>query len=224
LLVLAVSASAFAQATPKRITVTGTASIPMMVDYVSVNYTIRVVDADFGKAQDGATAASVKTMAMLKSRFAVSEKDMKTLSYWVAENMVASPEGAKPEGFAAEYRALVKFRKLEDLTLMLRALRDTGVSSIGGIEFGVDDSSKYEAEAIKKAFANAEDKAKAAALAAKRKLKGAVTIVVLDAGGFGGFMAPMSAMGFAAGLGDSGAIMTSDQMFRCSVSVEFEME
>lgn len=216
---------AFAQtAIPRRISVTGTGSVPMTVDYVSVDYTITVVDADFGKAQDAATAASARTIAMLKAKFAVSEKDMKTYSYSVSEKTVDTDAGPKSGGFEAEYRAMLKVRKLEELTMVLRALRDTGVSSIGGIQFGVDDASKYEAEAIKKAFASAEEKAKVVAAAAKRKLKGAVSVAIIEPyGSYMGNLAQFST-GYAPALGDTGAILTSDQMFRCSVSVEFEME
>lgn len=215
---------AFAQAAPKRISVVGAGSVPMTVDYVSVDYSIAVLDADFGKAQDAATAASARTIAMLEAKFAVSERDMKTYSYSVTEKTVDAAGGPKSAGFEAAYSATLKVRALGDLTVILRALRETGVTSIGGIRFGVDDASKYEAEAIKKAFANAEDKAKAVAAAAKRKLKGAVSVTVIEPyGPPPGGLAQFSA-GFAPALGDSGAILASDQTYRCTVAVDFEME
>lgn len=165
------------QAPKRTISVSGKGELLITPDvaYVNASVETRAATAKAAQADNAKLFAAVEKV--LYSTYKLSEKDVKSSGFTVQpEYRYTEKEGSVITGYVATHTLRITYRKLADIGAFLDALSAAGVNRVNGIEFGTEKQDQYELEAIEKAMANAEAKAKTIAKAAKRQLQGVVSV------------------------------------------------
>jgi uncharacterized protein YggE len=108
-----------------------------------------------------------QVIASLKAA-GIADKDLKTEGFFV--NPRFETNNPRPIGYEATNRLTAKIRNLEDLGTIMDKATASGANMMGGIQFSVSNADALLDEARKRAFADAERKAKLYAEAGGRKL------------------------------------------------------
>lgn len=193
---------------PRTITVVGEGTVNIKPDIVNTNIGVEMVKPSLKEAVGEARQTMNAVMLALKEQ-GVEEKDIQTSGFSIWIERPYSSEGASMDTenmlYHVSNQASVNIRDMDKVEDVLSAAIDAGANNIYGINFSVDDPSKLESEARKKAVADA--KAKADELASFTGVKvGQVVGVSEVIGGGGGYYAGGFNRGveMASGMGGGG--------------------
>ncbi len=133
--------------------------------------TISLGVSSFASKASAAVAANNQAMANVLASLkaaGIAEKDLRTDSFYVNARM--EENNPRPVGYDLTNQVSARVRKLADLGSILDQAVDGGANLVGGISFSVSEPQALLDEARKRAFADAERKAKLYAAAAGREL------------------------------------------------------
>lgn len=91
----------------------------------------------------------------------IAEKDLKTAAYTLVPNYQYNPTSQRNfiRGYTLTQTLSVKVRELDKVAKIIAGLTPLGVNQVGGVNFTVEDESKFFADARKDAFEKAKKKA-----------------------------------------------------------------
>ncbi len=151
------------------INVTGTGEVVVIPDVAVFTFSVSETSETVDTAQTLATTKINKALDALKGA-GVEEKDLKTESYNIHPRyewnqgicyMGNCPDGrSELIGYEVSQTTQVKVRDTKKAGEMLTLVGATGISTVSGLQFTVDDADAAKAEARSKAIADAREKAK----------------------------------------------------------------
>lgn len=154
-------AQAQQQQLPPLVNVTGVGEVRVQPTEVVVNLGVdtREKTLDAARSQTDKKAAAI--INYLKKQ-GVDAKDIQT-SYVTLQPMYSGESYGRtqPDFYMAQKNMTVIIRKLNKFDETLAGIYEVGVNQVNGINFQVTDIEKYQAEARKRAVANAKQKATA---------------------------------------------------------------
>ena len=198
------------------ITVTGTGRVESVPDEAVFSLG---VSTDGETARDALAANSVamrRVLAALDSA-GIDRKDVKTETVSVGQY---DYEGKSRSGFTARNSVSVRIRDLARAGGVLEAAARAGANEVQGPMLTRSDRDAHEAEALKKAVANARKRAEALADAAGVEL-GRVTAI---SEGFSGGPEPVFGMRATADAASSAPIRPGTEEIQATVTVTFDIE
>jgi uncharacterized protein YggE len=175
LLTLLAWSSASAQAVREgQMQVLGRATIEVVPDRVSTRVGVVNRDITPKAALDRNSAAARRIIAFAKS-FGIADEDIQTdsVSLTPIYKVVRDRDGnttQAPDGYSASNQVRVRLKDIAQLGEFMRQVLDHGATNVAGVHFELSDPSKAVDEALAKAVADAQRKAKQLAQAARVKL------------------------------------------------------
>lgn len=179
LVVLVVALASYAYSTwrsasnqfgPITIAVSGEGEVKALPDVGQFTYSVTREGVDANEATTKAAEASVAVLEYLKAA-GVEEKDIKTENYslypkyrWEEQpcpmgSMYCPPGESVPDGFEVTETVQVKVRDLSKAGDLIGGVTEKGATTVSGLSFTIDDDSRYKAEALQLAIADAKAKA-----------------------------------------------------------------
>lgn len=159
--------SKYAFTGPTTISVVGEAEVMAVPDIGSFTFSVKGENALAGEARSLA-AKKANDIKSFLSGSGVEDKDIKTISYnlnpkYRYEPAVCPmgsycPQRQVADGYEVTEMVQVKVRAVDRAGDLLSGVSDLGVDYISGLEFTVDDTSVFEAEAREAAIADAKAK------------------------------------------------------------------
>lgn len=170
---LALASPALAQQ-DGRIRIIGHAVIEVVPDEVTVRIGVSNKAPTPTAALDQNSGIARKLIDFTRT-FGVDARDIQTgkVSLQPTYKNVRDPNGTtrqEPDGYAANNTVEVRLTDLKRLGELMRAALDQGATNINGVQFGVADQEKWDAEARRKAVEDAVRQANQLTEAAKVKL------------------------------------------------------
>jgi len=198
-LLLAAAGGAAAQDRPARtVTVTGTGEVRVAPDIADlrVGVTARAGTAEAASAQ---MAERMRQVLSTLAEAGLPEEDVRTSSLALAPVRADNPSG--PEAFEARTLVTARVRDLGALGPLLDRVVARGANTLEGVTFGLSEPAEAQAEARRKAMADAIATAETYAAAAGVTLGNVVSIADHSGGGPVGraFAAEADSMPVAAG-------------------------
>jgi uncharacterized protein YggE len=183
----------FAAAAPATLTVTGEGRVAQAPDMASVSLGVTTE----GKTAAEALAANSTALAAVMARLTqagIAPGDLQTSGLSLNPNWQndSSTGGSRISGYIASNMLTVRVRALDGLGNVLDAAVKDGANTLNGVNFGLADPSPVEAEARKRAVADA--KARAAVLAEAAGVTLGPIVTITEGGGGGNYPAPMFRM------------------------------
>jgi uncharacterized protein YggE len=157
---------------PPMITMQGSGEVMATPDMASISLGVTSFAVKARDALDANTAAMTKIFAGLKSA-GLADKDLQTSGFSINPRMTYDPNNAQPpklEGYEVSNQLTIIIRKLDTLGSVIDAAVTDGSNNVYGISFGLSDPQKATDDARRRAFADAERKAKLYAEAAGMEL------------------------------------------------------
>ena len=220
-LVLAVSASsAFAQATPPTISVTGEAAISVPPDLAQIDSGVTTEAKTAREASEANNKAMGVVLLALKNT-GIAEKDYQTSRLSLSPQ---SAPGRNPNapfqiiGYRASNRITVTIRDVTKVADTIDVLVGSGANEISGISFMVAKASKLLDDARVEAIADAKRKADIYAQAANATVGTPISISEETAPG------PVPYRKMSAGIAASAPVAQGEETLRVSVSVSYELK
>lgn len=217
-------AQAASAAESRTITVSGTGELSVKPDIAYVTIGIQTQAATAKEAQQKNAQAFAKLENVLYETFKLEKKDVQTSAFNVwPEYSYEENRSPKISGYSATHTVVVSFRDLERIGELLDAAAAAGSNRIDGIRFSTEKRADYELQAIEKAMANAEAKAKAIAAYSGKSLKGITQVIHSDRTGV---VAPVYAGEMARVAADSAntSVQLGEISVTTSVTVSYEFE
>ncbi len=159
------------QSESNTISVQGKGEIFVVPDIATVTFSVRANAKTLKDAQASVTEKTAKIMAFLEEK-GIDEKDIKTTnynSYPQYENTneivcmgIGCPRpnpNPKVIGYELNQSFSVKIRNADTTNEIIEGLGTIGVADMSGAQFSIDDEEKVNAEARRKAIADAKEKA-----------------------------------------------------------------
>jgi uncharacterized protein YggE len=206
----------------RTISLTGTGTVTAPADTAQISTGV-ISEADTARqALDKNTAAMAKVVAELKGQ-GIESKDIQTTNFSVRPRFQRSKDGKAPKiiGYRVTNSVTIKVRDLKQLGAILDKVVTQGSNQIGGITFSLNDPTKLEDEARKRAMQDGIRKAKLYADAAGASLGKVVTIQE-------GFVAspprPMAARAMLEAKAADVPIEPGEQTLRAQVNVTWELK
>jgi hypothetical protein len=170
---LALASPALAQP-DGHIRIIGSAAIQVVPDEVTVRIGVSNRALTPTAALDQNSGVARKLIDFTK-RFGVDPRDIQTGAVSLQPNYktvrdVGGTTRQEPDGYAANNTVHVRLADLNRLGEFMRAVLDQGATNISGVQFGITDQEKWDAEARRKAVEDAVRQANQLADAAKVKL------------------------------------------------------
>ena len=196
-----VDASLNAQAeTPRTINVSGEGSVEVDPDIVYITLGVERLDPDVTVAVDDVnTRTENVTQALVDS--GVAPEDIRTEMYNIYQETYG-PVG-DPNVPSANFRVMlflnVKIRDVNAVGDILSTAINAGANAVNNLQFGIEDSSTYEATARQLALDNADARAQEIA-----DYKGLTVTGVQHISAYGGGAVPFAAEKFGVGGGGGG--------------------
>ena len=206
----------------RTISLTGTGTVTAPADTAQISTGV-VSEADTARqALDMNTAAMAKVVAELKAQ-GIEPKDIQTTNFSVRPRFQQSKDGNPPKiiGYRVVNSVTITLRDLKQLGAILDKVVTRGSNQIGGITFSVDDPTKLEDEARKRAMQDGIRKAKLYATAAGASLGKVMTI---QEGFVAGPPRPMMARAALEAKAADVPIEPGEQTLRAQVNVTWELE
>ena len=208
---------------PYTITVNGTGVASAVPDVADIQLGVESTDRDAAEAISSNTMSMNAVMAAIKE-LGIEDKDIQTLSYNMWVEQVYDRDGMPTDEmrYHVSNQITVRLRMLDEAGKLLEEALKAGANNVGGITFGVDDTSALESEAREKAIADAE--AKAEELAAGFEVRVGKVHQVSEY--TSGYDPSPSSMLMRDGLGGGGEVPISGGSFNVSVDVQviFDIE
>ena len=157
---------------PPSITMQGSGEVMVTPDMASISLGVTSFAVKAREALDANTAAMTKIFAGLKAA-GIAEKDLQTSGFSINPRMSYDPNNAQPpklEGYEVSNQLTIIIRKLDTLGSVIDAAVSDGSNNVNGISFGLSDTQAATDEARRKAYADAERKARLYAEAAGLEL------------------------------------------------------
>jgi uncharacterized protein len=168
----AVAASAAAAQTalpnvPRTITVVGEGSITVQPDIASTSVGVEVSAPTVKEATTEAASRMEKILAAVKAQ-GISDKDIKTSNYSInyeqpqpANSGLTKPAASSDQGgtYHVSNMVTLKIRDLSKVGQVIDAVVNAGANNLWGVDFTIEDTSKYEVQARAKAIADAQERA-----------------------------------------------------------------
>ncbi|HHY83375.1 MAG TPA: SIMPL domain-containing protein [Clostridiales bacterium] len=143
----------------KTVSAQGEGIVLVTPDIAYINIGVETSDKEMSAAQSDNKKRMNDIMAEL-SRFGIPAQDIQTVNY----NVYPDYQWRNDKNVLAGYKVIntvrVKIRNLDDAGKILDAVAAKGANIVNGIQFTVEDTSKFYEEALRIAVKNAEDKAK----------------------------------------------------------------
>ena len=157
------------------VTVTGTATIDVIPDIARLVVSIQTTAPSASQAESQNAAASDSTTSHIE-RAGIASADIKTLGVqvWPQYDYRTSPQVLT--GFTATQTLQVTIHDLRRIGAVIDAAVNGGATSVQGITYDITDQSAASAQALGKAVADAQIKARAMANAAGIRLGSVVSI------------------------------------------------
>jgi len=206
----------------RTISLTGTGTVTAPADTAQISTGV-ITEADTARqALDKNTAAMAKVVTELKAQ-GIEPKDIQTTNFSVRPRFQRSKDGKPPKiiGYRVTNSVTIIVRDLKQLGAILDKVVTQGSNQIGGITFSVDDPTKLEDEARKRAMRDGIRKAKLYAVAAGADLGKVVTI---QEGFIAGPPRPMAARAVLEAKAADVPIEPGEQTLRAQVNVTWELE
>jgi uncharacterized protein YggE len=152
-------AQAQQQQMPPLVNVTGVGEVRVQPTEVVVNLGVETREKTLDAARSQTDKKAAAIIKFLKKQ-GVDAKDIQT-SYVTLQPMYSGGEYGRvqPEFYMAQKNMTIIIRKLNKFDETLAGIYEVGVNHVHGINFQVSDLEKYQADARKKAVANAKQKA-----------------------------------------------------------------
>jgi uncharacterized protein YggE len=197
------------------IVVSGSGSITLPPDVASVSGSIQTNSANAADAVGRNNAIYERVVAAL-TKLGIARADVSLAGYNVSYN----PKPPKPEtdvtyGYSVARDFVVKVRDIAKAGGVVDACTGAGATSIGGVNFGLNDERSAQARATVKAVDDARAKAEALAAAAHLHVSG---IKSINLGG--GPIYPTAKMALSAAMGQAPTQFDTSSV---SVTVNVEM-
>ncbi len=144
------------------ISVSGQGKVTASPDIVNLSLGVSAQSASVADAQSNASQAMDKVMSVLTSN-GIAKKDIQTTSFSIQQ--VTRYDNDKPQEVVIGYRVSnmvnIKIRALDKIGPIVDAVAAAGgdFTRINGISFGIEDPTKYNADAREKAMNDAKAKA-----------------------------------------------------------------
>jgi uncharacterized protein YggE len=198
------------------IVVSGTGSVTLPPDVAMVNGSIQTNSANAADAVGRNNVIYERVVAAL-TKLGIARGDIGLAGYNVSYNpKPPKPDASTTYGYTVARDFTVKVRDIAKAGGAVDACTAAGVTSIGGVTFGLNDEGAAQAQATGKAVEDARAKAEALAAAAHLHVSGIKTINLSG----GSPVYPMSKMALNAA---SGPTTTQFDTSSVSVSVNVEM-
>lgn len=152
-------ASAQQQIMPPHISVAGVGEVKVKPDEVMINFGVETRSKQLDDARKQVDSKAAAVINYLKKQ-GVEERHIKT-SYMNVFPIYSNGEfgSPSPDMYMAQKTMTVVVRKLDKFDELLSGLYAVGVNRVDGISFRAADMEKHQAEARKRAIANAKAKA-----------------------------------------------------------------
>ncbi|MFZ5967293.1 MAG: SIMPL domain-containing protein [Bacillota bacterium] len=146
------------------ISVQGEGKVKVKPDTAYITLGVETQNKDAKKAQSENAKKMSNIMASLKG-LGIKEEDIQTTQYNIYPNHQYNPTTGKSyiDGYTVRNMVKVVVRDIEAAGTVIDAVAQNDSNIINNIQLGINDTSKYYLEALKKATENAEGKAKAMA-------------------------------------------------------------
>jgi uncharacterized protein len=161
---------------PRRLVVSGTASVSRAPDQVSVRLSIETIDAVAQAAQRSNAQITETILQGLRERFELSSAQIQTQGYTVGPRYRYHQQTRTLEGFEVRNTLAVNLTKLTDLGALLDFVGEKG-AMIQSVHMGIKDSRALTTEALRLALIEARTRAQAIAAESGRKLGGVQEII-----------------------------------------------
>lgn len=198
------------------IVVSGTGSVTLPPDLAMVNGSIQTNSANAADAVGHNNVIYERVVAAL-TKLGIARGDIALAGYNVSYNpKPPKPDASTTYGYTVSRDFTVKVRDIAKAGGAVDACTTAGVTSIGGVTFGLNDEGAAQAQATGKAVDDARAKAEALAAAAHLRISGIKSINLSG----GGPVYPMSKMAMDAAPGQAPTQLDTSSV---SVSVNVEM-
>lgn len=152
------------EAKPGKITVNGQGVIKVRPDVAYITLGVLTRDLDAKKAQELNSAAMTTVIAAIKAQ-GVADKDIKTAYYNMYPEYDYTEKEQRLTGYSVTNNVTVTVRDINAVGKIIDAGIAAGANNANSIQFGLQDSSSYYAQALGLAVANSKQKAAALAKA-----------------------------------------------------------
>jgi len=199
------------------ITVTGFGEAYGAPDVAYVSLGVDVINEDIGEAvsQSNQTTEGVRDAIL---QLGIAEEDLQTADFSVWTEDVYAPDTGLPTG-QRRYHVVntlrITVRDLDQVASVIENGLDAGANSVGGLSFGIDDTTSLENTARVDAVADARARAEALAEALGVTLGGPISAVE----SYGYDIMPVARAEAAMGMGGGGAPPISQGQLSVSVQV-----
>lgn len=160
----------------RTITVSGTGRVTAQPDEATISIGAQITAPTLAEATEQANAIMTKVLAALKAQ-GIDPKEIQTSTYNV-NPVTTYNEGEPPKvtGYQVMNVVNVKVKDIANVGKVLDAGMSAGANYLGGVTFGIADSSKYETEARTAAVKDATHIAETLAAASGVKLGNVISI------------------------------------------------
>ncbi|HUT21946.1 MAG TPA: SIMPL domain-containing protein [Candidatus Bipolaricaulota bacterium] len=152
------------------ITVSGEGKVIAIPDVAKVTLGTEALEKTVAAAQTKVTKDINSLISELKSKYNVDKKDIKTVNYSIYPEYDWRSGSQVFKGYKVSQNVEVTIRDTEKAGDVIGLAGDLGLTSVGGLQFTIDDPEIYKQEAREKALEQAKQKAEALADIAGVKL------------------------------------------------------
>lgn len=197
----------------------GEGKVDVTPDTASINAGISVTNAaSVQAAQNQVDTINNKIIAEMTA-LGIEKKDIQTSNYSVNPNY--NYDGVRSiDGYNANAQVSIKTQQLDLVSQIISKATEAGANEIYGVNFSIDDPSKFREQARDEAIANAKEQAKKLADQLGIELGDITNIVEADQGGPVPYLRSAAMEG--AGGGGGPAIEPGTQTVQSTVTLFFE--
>lgn len=233
------SVSAFAddKSPARTISVTGTGTVQIVPDKVSLYVSVRAENEKLEPAKQEADAIAKKVMAIVKE-YRIEAKDVRTAAIEIDPIYNNYNQGVRSQleriGYRVDHNIAITLRDLSRFEALLTALLEAGVNVVHRIEFETSKRIELRGQARQMALRAAKEKAELMAATLGQKVGQPLTIVEepgrTSYGAFyRGLQGPSNSNVYiqsegGAALGEEGAVALGEIGVQATVSVTFTLE
>ncbi|MDP4823715.1 MAG: SIMPL domain-containing protein [Aestuariivirgaceae bacterium] len=163
---------------PRTLTMQGSGEVMATPDMASLSMGVTSFAEKARDALDANTAAMTKILTGLKAA-GLADKDLQTSGFSLNPRMTYDPNNAQPpklEGYEVNNQLSIVIRNLDKLGTVIDSAVSDGSNNVNGISFGLSDPQATADEARRKAYADAERKARLYAQMAGLKLAEVISL------------------------------------------------
>jgi len=169
-----------AEARNPTVVVKGSSVISVVPDIARIVVEVETTDLDPQKTQ-AANVTITKVLYHALQEAGVAPSDMGSTRFDFRRNIDRTQNGNVDKGFVASNSVQIKIRKFDDLPRLIAVAIANGATSVGDVEYTLQDQKPYVDKARKAAFLDARAEASKIAAAADLRLGRIVAMSVGDA-------------------------------------------